>query len=581
MSKKNRHVKLSEQSDIDKAIFRAAILAILVFGFGALLIYSDLVSTQAPLLPVSFALLVSQDMAVCVALVALYFLATRAGISERLAVPDVNGARFWIVVALSMAAVVALRWLAHCNYDLSLDEFMPSFQAQIFRNGDLLAQLEPDDYHLSPLLQPFFTYTDSERLLWASHYRPVHAMLLSLFPAEFATAALNAILVGAALVAMAALARRAFPEQPTAPVLAVLLLLSTPQFLITASSNFSFTAHLSLNAIWLALFLRQTWASHSLAAVVGFFAIGLHQVHVHPLFAAPFFAAMVFGQFGGIARLLPYVISYSVALPLWIAWPEIATWLQTGDRSALPSSVLEVNYIANYLKHSGDFGDIFGPLRNIFLGTNIGRFAVWLSPGLLPLLVLGYLRFRHLGLFPLLCLASLLLTIAFTYLAMPNQSHTWGSRYYHPILPAVVILGMASLYSIDAPRLETATRTVFILCLAGIVLFVPWRAWQVYQKVQPRAEALAAIKAIDEDYLVIDARGWFMVDFVQNDPYLQNRPRLLFFFDPDVVDRAPPNTPVFDYEALVATGFPSGTLLEPDFSLDAMQRNAETSDASK
>src|SRR5262249_40387665 len=156
-------------------------------------------------------------------------------------------------------------------------------------------------------------------------------------------------LAALAVWAISDIAKRLFPDVAEAPLLAALLLLVSPQFLMTAASGFAFTAHLALNLLWLSLFLRGSLRAHCLSALAGFFAIGLHQVHFHVLFAAPFLLALLAGRFGSRAAIVPYMISYSLALALWMAWPEIAVWLQTGDSSVLPRSLAEVDYLKNYL----------------------------------------------------------------------------------------------------------------------------------------------------------------------------------------------------------------------------------------
>jgi hypothetical protein len=45
------------------------------------------------------------------------------------------------------------------------------------------------------------------------------------------------------------------------------------------------TAHLTLNLIWLCLFLRNDKIGHGAAIAVGFLASGLHQLIFHPLVA--------------------------------------------------------------------------------------------------------------------------------------------------------------------------------------------------------------------------------------------------------------------------------------------------------
>ena len=71
-------------------------------------------------------------------------------------------------------------------------------------------------------------------------------------------------------------------------VVAAVLLATSSQFLLTAMTPYSMTAHLALNLAWLWLFLRGGVVGHSLAIAVGALACGLHQLVFHPLFVAPF-----------------------------------------------------------------------------------------------------------------------------------------------------------------------------------------------------------------------------------------------------------------------------------------------------
>lgn len=480
------------------------------------------------------------------------------------------GAR-WAVPALAAASAlltVALRVLAFHNYDLSMDEVMPQFQAEIFRNGMFLAPLTEDMFALNKLFQPFFTYVDDAHRLWGSGYRPVHAALLALLPASYGTAVIHAVLAGVSVLAIGDVARRLFPEQAGAPVMAALLLISSPQFLITAASGYAFGPHLAFNLVWLALFLRGSWGAHLLAAAVGFFAVGLHQVHVHLLFVLPFGIAMLAGALGNRLKALPYLLSYTLALAVWMTWPEIAIWLQTGDASALPRSLLEVEYIADYLRHSDEISAGRRAHGFVLLIANIWRFVLWVSPALLVLLALSRMLPRRVGLVPLLCGAGLLLTIVAHHVLMPNQTQTWGARYYHPVYGNAVILGLAALYALarqGGPDVARLQRAVVMLCLAGLLIFLPWRAFQVEAKTGPRARVQAAIAQMDVDAVFIapGAHDWFLADFLRNDPFLGNRPLLAAAVGEPVLPPGVESFVVLDKPALIALGLPSGTYMEP------------------
>jgi hypothetical protein len=478
-----------------------------------------------------------------------------------------DGAVSWITrwsVPLTCLMAFLLSWAAatfiHHSFDMSLDEFMSSFQARIFLQGKLLADLPPEDFANSQFLQPFFVYRDATHHLWASHYRPVFAAFRALFGFFGAGGLLNPALAALAVWAIIDIAKRLFPDVAEAPLLAALLLLVSPQFLMTAASGFAFTAHLALNLAWLSLFLRGSLRAHWLAAAIGCLAIGLHQVHFHLLFAAPFLLALLAGCFGRRAAILPYIISYSVALPLWVTWPEIAVWLQTGDSSVLPRSVADVDYLRNYLTQWSPSAEDLLKDNLTSTVTNIYRYVLWLSPVVLPLSIIAVIKHRSIGLVPLLCGLSLLLSVVATHVLMPNQVHAWGTRYYHPVLGCTLLLAVAGYCALKRSTQDQALhRGIWVIAIASAVVLLPWRAAQVEAKVGPRAAVQSAIEAIDADYVLIEPKLWFAADYIRNDPFLRNRPRI-------AVARTslpPGKVVVVGQPELTKMGLPTGTMLEP------------------
>lgn len=511
---------------------------------------------------VSFHLFVAQDMPV--ALVAALAFALVAA-TRTPALPLGRLARAVPLMALAGAAgTLAIRLAVFHGYDMTLDEFMPRFQAEIFRAGLLMAPLDGAAFAQHKLLQPYFTYVSDTHQLWSSHYRPVHAALIAGAEALRLGALLNPVLVAVSVLAIARIARQVFPDRPEAPTMAAGLLLLSPQFLLTAGGNFAHVAHLAANLVWLTLFLDGRMRSHVAAAAVGFFAIGLHQVHVHPLFAAPFLLAMLFGAFGPRRHLLPYVVAYALALPLWVAWPEIAVFLQTGDAAALPRSLIEVDYIANYLRHTETHATTGRTFGTDFLAVNALRFALWVSPALLLLAAAALLRPRGLGRVPVLCGLGFLLMAGASHVLMPNQMQTWGARYEHPVLGNAVLFALGGY--VAAARAGQGARLAGMataLALIGAVVFLPWRAVQVEAKVGPRAAVQAALAGLDAGTVAIRPEGqWFGADFVRNDPLLRSRPLMVFADAPPSPPLAAPGI-VVDRAALTALGLPIGTVIEP------------------
>lgn len=498
--------------------------------------------------------------------------------------PDINPATARRLVAALALAGGALAWLSARlvfeGYGLSLDEYLPQFQAEILRHGRLLAPLPPDMLAHHGGLQPFFAYTDEARGLWGSHYRPGHAILLALMPSLGGVNLLNPVLTALSVWAMAAIAGRLWPARPEVPVLAAALLLVSPQVLVTAGAGFSYPAHLAFNLIWLALFLKGTsenrMGPHLAAAALGAFAIGLHQVHVHPLFAAPFLMLLVLGATGRRVQLVPYVVLYLLALPVWVLWPELAVWASTGDASALPRRLIEVEYLADFLTYTEGVERREAPLRPLFLIANLLRYLLWLSPAVTLLAVIALLAPRRIGPVVWAAVASTLLTIVANHVLMANQMLTWGARYYHPIIGNLIVLALAGYVRLreaqDDPAARRLSAAAGLMVLASALVLVPQRMVQVHAKVAPRAAVQRAIAAIDADVVVI--RGLpmsFPYDLVRNSPFLTNRPLIIALppNTPDPVSEALParlqgaRVHVLSMPEITAAGLPRGTLYEP------------------
>jgi hypothetical protein len=553
---------------LQRAVWWIAAFLAISLPIGLLFIETGAVSRngEASAILTTLQLFVAQDMWVGPVTAVLVLAAAFWGVGT---LPDARlppGLGVSAVTFLATALVLALRFVAHHNYNLSLDEFMPLFQAEILRQGQLLAPLSDEAFAQRYALQPHFLYVDAYHQLWSQHYRPVHAAILSAFPKGYEVALAHAALTAVTVLAMASIARRLFPDRAYAPVVAACLLVASPQVLLTAASGFAFTTHLAFNTVWLALFLRGSWPAHFAAAALGFLALGIHQVHVHAIYVLPFGVAMLLGYFGSRWKALPYVFAYAIGVPFWITWPEIATWIQIGDPGVLPRSLPEVEYLSNYFNRLEGVGKTEQQLTLVFLVTNIWRFALWISPAI-PLLLAGGLVSRcRLGVVPTVALAGIVCSIAVSHLMLPNQMYTIGSRYYHSILGNLVVVSMAVYYGLaDDSKLRRAT---IALVAAGALVFIPLRAWQVHQKVGPRAMIQHTLDDMGVENIVIRPDTvWFMTDFVRNDPYLRDGPFYYGELDDAPIDPiSRGSTAVIGGQDLIAMGFETGTYLEPDFA---------------
>ena len=486
----------------------------------------------------------------------------------RFAVPIIA---FTGAVAVWLTALVAFR-----GYALSLDEFLPTFQAEIFRSGKLLAPVPSDLWPLHRYLQTSFTYTDAEHGLWGGHYRPGHSLLLALAPSLGGVNLLNAIMTAISVFALSSIVRRLWPNNTEIQVVACLLLLASPQVIVTGGSGFSFTTHLAFNLVWLALFLKgaaeRRLLPHLGAALVGSYAIGLHQVHFHPIFAFPFLTLLVFGAVGRRRDLLTYAVSYATALPFWVLWPELAVWATTGDASVLPRSLMEVDYIANYLSEAKTNPMVAPQNSAIYLIVNLLRFVLWLSPAVIILVIAALSKPGRVGVVVWAALAGVILNIVLSHLLMPNQMQTWGTRYYHPVIGNAILIASAGYVALRESRDDALARrlsqAIPWLVVLSLIVLLPLRLVQVHAKVAPRAAVADAVASVDADIVVIPPLPiWFMWDFVRNDPFLKQRPLILAGYDEDwrqfLLPARNETVRVLTIKDFEAFGLPTGTFDEP------------------
>ena len=70
-----------------------------------------------------------------------------------------------IITLIAIVLTWVLRWGVFHDFDLTQDEFLPRFQAEIFRNGTLFAALSADQFALNSIYQPLFTVVNDTHLL--------------------------------------------------------------------------------------------------------------------------------------------------------------------------------------------------------------------------------------------------------------------------------------------------------------------------------------------------------------------------------------------------------------------------------
>jgi hypothetical protein len=192
---------------------------------------------------------------------------------ERFLIRKQMGLIFCIaVIVLFIGAIGAS--LVFGNYHLSRDEFLAEFDASVFREGKLIAAVQPEWQSFASALSPRFMLPVVEDGGFISTYLPVNAAFRAIISLIANPNWTSPLLAACAILATFGAARRLWPSRPDAALISALLVATSSQVLMTAMTSYAMTAHLALNMIWLWLFLHDSKKGHIAALFVGFFRLG-------------------------------------------------------------------------------------------------------------------------------------------------------------------------------------------------------------------------------------------------------------------------------------------------------------------
>ncbi len=431
------------------------------------------------------------------------------------------------------AAASAASLLVYRAYPLSMDEYAPWFQAKAFAAGKLTGQVPPELLpRLVPRFDDYFLETARDgRIIEA--YWPGFALLLAPFMWLGAPWLLNPLLGAASLAVLWHLARKLLPERAWGWVL--LFALASPAFLLNAVSFYSMSAHLLCSLVFAALLLDGPGPGRTaLAGAVGSLALVLHNPVPHALFAAPWviWIALHPRQRHLVALLLGYL---PLGLLAGVGWSVLRASIQLQNPagaqhmalSALAFSMLDRAFALPRLSQ------LWARL------AGFTKLVLWASPGLIAVACIGtvvVLRDRSPTRTPLRLLAlSAVLTLG-AYLFVPwDQGHGWGYRYFHsawgtlPLLAAVPLLQARN--GDDRPA-----RAMMAAALASLLLATPLRLGQVRSFIGRHLAQIPEAKVAGSSLVFVRPwRGFYSVDMVQNDPFLESN-RWMFYSRDDETD---------------------------------------------
>jgi hypothetical protein len=171
-------------------------------------------------------------------------------------------------------------------------------------------------------------------------------------------------------------------------------------------------------------------------------------------------------------------------------------------------------------------------------GLSLTLVLSWQTPIMAVALVLVALSWRRLSTMERLLGTGILLSFGFFLFFPSPQGHGWGYRYTYAVLGSMSLLGAIGIDQIQHALGTRATRLALIGSTA-VTLFVqlPLRGVQIERYVRPFADANEYIRTMDADVVIVDPTvSWYGIDLVRNDPFLQNRPKVIsaFGFRPEL-----------------------------------------------
>ncbi|MEP6601273.1 MAG: hypothetical protein ABJB49_05615 [Nitrospirota bacterium] len=459
----------------------------------------------------AFSVLFARHEPAGLALVAIFAAVTalwlRRGVPALLQSNFPSERRVDALIAILVFFITALgTWAVFQQYALTADENMADFQAQIFLSGHISQEIPAFWQPFWPAIIPTHAVYLSATHSWLSSYLPVYAAIRALFMSVGLEWMTNPALAAVSILALAAVARKVWPNEPWKPALAAGLLAASPQFLITSMTAYAMPAHLALNLVWLWCYCDPSKRRFWLAPFVGVAALGLHQPFFHALFVVPFLVRLVRERRWSASSWFAAI--YSIGIVCWYAW-----WSRF-----LPANVAVAESLFGLTKATV-------VIQAMYLSLLLG----WMAFPVPLLACLGVAGVRKLP--PLLRDAgtSCLLTFGFYLFVKFDQGHGWGDRYFHGTLGCLVLIAVAGW---DRLAEKVGQRAAVTFATIGVILALlvqlPLRCFQAESFVRPYAQAATYFRNIDADAVGFDPRlAWYSNDLKRNDPFLLQRPIII------------------------------------------------------
>ena len=475
------------------------------------------------------------------ALLALAILAASLVLAQRL--PWVERLPVWMgahpartaastTFLLAIASVLIYR--AH---PLSMDEYAPYFQAQIFAVGRLHGEFPPEliDWLIPKSFQGGFFFVSKETGHVVSGYWPGFALLLTPFMKAGVPWLLNPLLAGANVLLLWHLARRLFSDQRAAGWV-LLFTLASPAFTVNAFSFYSMNARLFFNLLFAVLLINPTVPRLFLGGMAGSFALVLHSPVAHTAFAIPWiiWIAVRPGRMKNLMVLAAGYLPFFVFLGLGWWWYklELMGALMQSAQAAPSSATSFTERILQTIRHAFVLPSSKLMLARFFAFIKLN---LWAMPGLVFLAWFGFLRWRRSASVRLLAISTIL-TVAVYFIIPFDQGHGWGYRYFHSVWFVLPLFGAAVLFppGADVEQSPALLRLAAAVAMFSLIFGNGLRFYQVDQFMERHLSQRPALDSARFEVCFLDVqRGYYKKDLVQNDPFLRGNRRYFVSHGPE------------------------------------------------
>ena len=422
------------------------------------------------------------------------------------------------IVLITAAAVffIALSgtFVIFHNFALCMDEYLSEFQADIFASGRLMAVIQEPWRQFAYAMTPIFATYNPEQHTWMSAYLPTYAAIRAIFSLVGLQFITNPTLAAVSILALAGVTKNLWPRKKSNTLVAVLMLATSSQFLITSMTAYSMPAHLCLNLIWLWLYIRDDKVGWIIVPWVGIIAMGLHQPMVHALFVLPFLVRIIRQGATWVRIYLGTV--YLLGCGLWLAW---IYYLRQGMISTLGVERTAASYFG--------FPGVF---QLIIQMMNLSLLLSWQSLAMIILVVIAFRNWSSLTSFMKDLTWGCALTFIFYFFFKSDQGHGWGYRYCYAILGNLALLATEGWRQLSQrERVSKGSGLMLVSTCIALLVQIPVRAIQAESFVRPFADSMNYLRSIKEPFVVIDHDAvWYSQDLVRNDPLLRRGPKIFF-----------------------------------------------------